>query len=248
MIRTETLDGWLITYQPAHAMLSTSLAAEWARLRPEPWTEVLVAVSQHDNGWAELDDAPTVLDDGTPRDFLHMALDAHLAMWERGIARARMQGLWPGLLVSHHATALYGGRAGSDSAIDDFLTTQQAQQRAWTEALGTDEAAVQRAYRMIALMDWFSLVLCLGRGQAEGEPVTLGKGPTEEPLTLRWLAPDRATVSPWPFAAPTLSVGVETLRLDTRTFATDAALRAALTAAPRFVRQWAIVAPTSANQ
>lgn len=231
-----------MTYQPAHALLSARLAAAWAGTRrfprPSPWPELLVAVGQHDVGWIAWEQEAKIDDGSMPRNFTDLALDDHLRIWRRGVALASHQGRFVGLMVSRHATALYGHREDEAPEIADFLAEQRALQTSLLELLGYEEEAVAEAYRMVRLMDWFSLALCMGRYE-EGD-VDLGAGPGGVDLTLVPLSDDRLTVTPWPFAVDSIDATVEARRLERRTFADDADLQAALRHADVVERRWQI--------
>ncbi|MCZ7569065.1 MAG: DUF3891 family protein [Ardenticatenaceae bacterium] len=240
MIRTPTPTGWLLTMQPAHALLSAQLAAAWGKADfppPPRRTETLVAVSQHDTGWVEWEEAPTLTDEGEPRDFMHMPLAEHLANWRRGIAYARHQGPWAGLLVSVHATSLYVART-EEPPIAAFIAEQQSSQAAWRVAAAATEEEIEEAYALLRATDWLSLVLCLDHHRDRGEPVDLGLGPAATRFTLHWQAVDQAAVTPWPFATSPLDVHVESLELDQKRFASETLYRTALAEAPRIERRW----------
>jgi Protein of unknown function (DUF3891) len=56
MIVTMTDSGWDVIHQPAHALLASKLAQHWKQSERSPfWTEVLVAIAQHDNHQRGLD-------------------------------------------------------------------------------------------------------------------------------------------------------------------------------------------------
>lgn len=240
MIRTPTATGWLLTMQPAHALLATQAVAAWGNegFTPPPRrAETLVAVSQHDVGWVEWEQAPTLTAEGEPRDFMHMPLEEHLANWRRGVAYARHQGAWTGLLVSRHATTLYEGRR-SEPDVAAFIARQQPLQAAWREVAGASEEEVAMAYAFVRWSDWLSLVLCMDHHRERGGPVELGVGPQGVAFTLHWRAEDRAAISPWPFQAARLDLHVESLRLDEKRFPDDASYRAAVESAARVERWW----------
>lgn len=226
--------------QPAHALLSAQVAAAWGNtdFAPPPRrTETLVAVGQHDVGWVEWEQAPTLTDDGGPRDFMHMPLDEHLANWRRGITYARHQGPWVGLLVSVHATSLYADRT-EEPAVAAFIAEQQPAQAAWRVAAAATEEEVEEAYALLRLTDWLSLVLCLDYRRERGDPVDLRLGPGGTRFTLHWRAVDYATVAPWPFATSPLDVHAESLQLNQQHFDDEASYRAALAQALRVTRRW----------
>jgi hypothetical protein len=110
MIR-RVMDGhWLCISQPEHARLAGAMAEAWGRppfLPPVPRTEVLQAVAEHDNGWAEWEAAPGLAPAaGGPFHFTEMPVADHLAIWRRGVQRMLERNPYAGLLVSMHGAAL----------------------------------------------------------------------------------------------------------------------------------------------
>lgn len=240
MIRTPTPTGWLLTRQPAHALLAAQFAAAWGNERvPQPprRVETLIAVSQHDAGWVTWEQAPTVTPEGEPRDFMHMPIAEHLANWRRGIAHARHQGPWIGLLVGCHATSLYAARA-DEPEIAAFLAEQKPLMTEWQAAAEASDAEIEEAYALLRFCDWLSLVLCLDRHREQGTPVDLGAGPGGIAFALHWRAVDRAAIDPWPFEPAHLDVEVESWRLDRKRFDDAAEYQTLLAQAPRVTRRW----------
>lgn len=242
MIRYPTETGWLIVYQPAHALLSGQLAAHWAGddqfPRPASWSELLVAVSQHDVGWVAWEQAAQIDEEGAPQNFTDLRVADHLAIWRRGVRYAGHQSSLLGVLVSRHATALYGHRREESPQIATFLDEQRRLQADLLKQLPYDQPYVDEAYQLIRLMDWLSLALCMGRAE-EGD-VELGAGPGGVALTLVPLDPTRITVRPWPFDVSRIEARVAAQRLTRRTFVDDAELQVALGAAETVYRRWMV--------
>src|ERR1700759_5091084 len=72
MIRTETVDGWLLITHPEHAALAGRFADAWGNddfPRPEPYAHVREAVYAHDDGWLARDGAPVITKQGKPSAF-----------------------------------------------------------------------------------------------------------------------------------------------------------------------------------
>ncbi len=241
MIVNPTEFGLEIIFQPAHALLSAQVAARttWAGVVPH-WWQTLVAVAQHDNGWHEWEQAPTLNGAGSPRNFTEMTPQDAIAQWRRGVGRGLHQGRWVGLLISRHATSLYEARRGEVAALDAFLDEQGAQQARWIEALGVTEGEVARAYDVVRWSDWFSLVLCWRRVPEDGSAISLGAGPDGQGYTMRRLDGERLTVEPWPFIEARFVVTVEARRLFHPTFEEASALKQALEGAEIQLKSWQI--------
>lgn len=244
MIRHPIDAGWLISYQPAHALLSGHLAAHWAGSgrfpRPDRWPELVIAVSQHDAGWVEWEQAPKIRDDGVPLTFTELDIADHLRIWRRGVAIGLHQSRFVGLMFSRHATRLYDHRRNESQTIADFLAEQHRLQNQLVGALGISPDDTGEAYNLVRLMDWFSLALCMERYR-DGA-VELGAGPGGIELTMEPLDDDRLVVHPWPFDVDVLTASVEARRLTQRTFANRDALQAALRDAEIVTRHWQLEA------
>ncbi len=240
MIRREAEQGWLVVPQPAHALHAALLVAHWAGTsafpRPEPWYEVLIAISQHDIGWVEWERAPRISPDGWPRNFTELDLEDHLAIWQRGVRWALVQSPFLAYMVSRHATTLYEHRRDEDTRVAAFLEEQRRVQEHLAARLPHPPAALDEAYRLLRLADWFSLALCMERYRSG--PVQLGVGPGGQRLELVPLPNGQLTVTPWPFNTDRVRTHVTAYRLQRRSFSGDAELRRALEGAETVILRW----------
>jgi len=222
--------------QPAHALLAGRLARAWGNgVFPAPWPhdEVVLAAEQHDVGMAAWDAEPELdPETGLPRSFFDMPLETHLALWSRAPWLALSQSRWAGLLVSMHGAFLYSHRA-EEPGVREFLDAQEALQRTLVESLGVTAEQAARNQRLLAAWDWFSLVLCLDR-----LPETV---PADQPVAVSRAGKkgDEVAVTPWPFSPDRLEVSVEG-RVLTDRFDDQAAMRAALYAAPWRTLTWTL--------
>lgn len=213
MLLRREADAVIVIGQPAHAWLSGQLARAWSP-RPEPWEEVCLAAEQHDAGMAEWDRSPKLNPEtGLPRSFLELELDDHLEIWWRAAPLVLQQSRYAALLVSMHGTALYERRNLDDERARAFLDGQRALQRRLMA--GFDAEQVRRNQRLIWTWDSLSLGLLL-----DWPPFDAGGIHVED-----------RTLDPWPFASPAITVKSEGRRLS-GTFDDEAAMRAALDAAP----------------
>lgn len=221
MIR-RALDGhWLCISQPEHARLAGAMAEAWGRppfLPPVPRTEVLQAVAEHDNGWAEWEAAPG-LDPaaGGPFHFTEMPVADHLAIWRRGVQRMLEQNPYAGLLVSMHGAALMRFRLdpaartpdAERAAVRTFLAEQERLQAALRQGLAmrsryreaVASARLTANFRILQFLDALSLLLCCGAGERQTfTAVPLGEGQRRTEIEF---TPDAegATLTPYPFSA-----------------------------------------------
>jgi len=229
--------------QPAHAWVSGQLARAWgndAFPAPSPREPVCLAAEQHDVGWADADLAPLLGGGGRPLSFLEYPRAEHVAIWRDAPRRLLAQSRYAALLVSLHGTSLYervdveAYEPPVAAAIRDYVAGQRALQDSL--AAGLDRGEVDRNRRLILAWDRLSLALCHGTATTlEAVPAVAGDA------TIR-VEPDGVATAgfvadPWPFAAERVVVGCEARRL-AGSFADEAALHAALAAAPWVPLRW----------
>ncbi|MDX1531421.1 MAG: DUF3891 family protein [Rhodothermales bacterium] len=237
--RTET--GWEIIYQRAHALLAAELIAPWAfSEEPERWTATLSATAQHDNGWQEWEAADRLTPVGTPRDFTETPVDDLVAQSERALQRARHQGLWCALLVSHHVSHLYEPKRDESAALDRLLDRQAAERKRWRKTLEVRAEEVEAAYALLLWGDTFSLALCQRHLPEDGRALELEPTPDGTRTFVARRADGTLGVDPWPYAADHFRVGTDTYRLDQLTFESDDDLAEALREAPVERRSWTV--------
>jgi hypothetical protein len=232
MIRRADGESWLLIGQPEHARAAGRMAEAWGAAGftlPEPATEVVLAVREHDNGWEEWEAAPDLNPEGLPRHFTEMSVAEHLSIWRRGIARLAARSPYAALLVSMHAAALHAGPLDADrdtpaarEAVADFLAEQRRFQGGQRVALlGHPQAAsqfseenIQAGFRLLQLCDYLSLRLCCTPDQRPLEltwPAAARGEPTR--LVLRPRSAARFRLVPYPFAACPLVLEVAARRV-----------------------------------
>lgn len=242
-------DGLLAIGQASHAWISGQLARVWGNdaFGPVvPREEVCLAAEQHDVGMAEWDLRPALdPESDRPRDFLHLPVATHLALWRAAPAKLLTQSAYAALLCSMHGAALQRFRdldALPPQDADDvraYLAEQRALQDELRAALGRDDAEVDRNQRLVWTWDALSLALCLDWAPYTQRDVPTAGGATE----LRLLPDDLGgghTVDPWPFVTDAVTVHAEGRLLPADRFAGEEELHAALRAAPLRRLQFAL--------
>lgn len=216
--------SFLLITQPDHARLARDIVSA---IRTEPALEtaardtVLFATLEHDNGWLEVDAAPTIdPSSGRPSDFINGPAQVKHELWPRGIRRAAHTDPRAGALVAEHALTVYNYRAaepdwqaffGSITALrDDLLRQIKA-------AEGPARHAFAEQYRCVRLGDVFSLQFCNGWTDPHD---TFGYRATLEQNHL--------LVAPDPFGGAVVPLRVMARRIPARRYASDADLRAAM--------------------
>lgn len=220
-------DSWLLIRQPDHAALAAHVLTHWtADGLPDRATRavLLEATREHDCGWADEDDAPTVnVETGDPWDFIHLPAGRRQAVWSRAVDLLADRP-HVAALVAHHAVTAYA-RYDGDPAWRDFFTTMSNARDSRVAALAARTDGVSfdsflRDYASLRAADLISLALCHGwqdrfeldyyKGEMDGSTLTL---------------------TPDPFGGATVPWHVPARRIPRRPYATDGALRDAVAAA-----------------
>lgn len=251
MLHREDPEGLIVITQPVHAWVAAQLARNWGNARFgmfAPWEEVCLGAEQHDVGMTAWDRAPTLNPKtGRPYSFMNMPTREHVRGWADAGPQALVQGRYTALLTSLHGTGLYERyhdftRDTPDEAraARDYLNAEYAFQEELLATLRADpiyapyatEEVMTRNRRLVTVWDRLSLALCHG----VREPLSVPDVPTAaDPVTLALAPlngdPLHVTVDPWPFREETVRLVCEGRRLP-ETFTDEAAMRAALAAAP----------------
>lgn len=210
----------LIT-QSDHAALAGRIMEHWASLGVAGRRDsILRAVREHDNGWREPDAAPSVDPaTGAILDFIGIATAVKQGVWRRcldGVSDAP----WTAALVAQHAISVYD-RFRGDPAWDVFFADMEAARTSFLASAGLAMESLVRDYVYVRLGDLASLAFC----NAWSEPQMLG------PWTIRLLDGRNLLVEPNPFVHD-VPIAVDARALPLTPFASDAALAAAMHAAP----------------
>ncbi|MGC2223692.1 MAG: DUF3891 family protein, partial [Methylocella sp.] len=180
LLRRDGLDVIAVP-QPSHAWLSGQMARAWGNRRfaaPTPYDEVCLAAGQHDIGRLDWEMRPA-LDAGTglPQEFFRVPSELHIAIWRKGVRRARVFGRYPALLVSLHADTIYArhfdfAKASPENAeaVRDFLDEQRRFQARTAASMQADPKlakqpspeTIEHNRLLIAALDRMSLEICWG--------------------------------------------------------------------------------------
>jgi hypothetical protein len=248
--------------QTTHALMAADFCRHWGNAdfaKPSPYSVVMCAIAQHDNGWYEWEAAPELDVAGAPLAFIPGPSYAEkLPIWQRGIDRAAAQHPYMGLLVSRHAMLLYSGdlaRLAGDElrATEAFVAKQEQWANKVRLALAGDaelhhaasETVLMSHTRLLQFGDSCSLQVVMPWSSERlfpHSPVDFAGSYT--PITLRWAAQEM-TFDPWPFGVDHFTVTVQGSLLDQQTFPSNAAYRAALAAAPLHSLTWHVAPQNS---
>ena len=231
MIVRDEAGTFLLITQPDHARLAERIGAA---MRSEPALDtadreaILLAIREHDNGWAEVDAEPEVEPaTSRPRDFMTGSARIKYDLWLRGITRAAQMDPHAGALVAEHALTVYAyRRADADWQVffDSVTPIRDDLLKQIGMLTGEARETFQRQYRCVQLADAFSLQFCGGW--------------TDNSSTLEYQAVmrgDALLISPDPFDGATIPLQVLGRRIAAQRYKSDGDVRAAVAAAPVLV-------------
>ncbi len=152
----------LIVTQNDHAHFAGELLSLWRAggLPDHPRRrELLFAAREHDNGWREIDSAPSCDPNGRPIDFTAVSREVRWRVWRLGTRRYLEREPWAALLIVRHARHLHRAHR-SDPAWAEVLEEWRELESELMESAGASEAEVAEDYRWIELTDLLSLAAC----------------------------------------------------------------------------------------
>ena len=237
MIVNQAEEGWNIIFQRSHALLAGKIAMQWkVDKRPEPWTDVISAIIDHDDGQRDWQDRKHLTEAGAPLDFTCQEPDITQA--KKTVANARYRSRWIALLTSMHTLALYERLRNTDKDITKFLDEQQRYQKKLRRNLGIRKAEVETIYRFVFFCDACSLVLCKEEVPKNGNQLELAVTPGQQAAYIFYQGDEHVSVAPWPFEKASFTVEVDVFQLKQLSFKDDQDLYKALDQAEVFARQW----------
>jgi len=110
----------MLALQVDHSAVAGFLAAHWGNsvfAEPNPYTSVVLAAQEHDNGWREWEVKPSTLnDEGYPLDYHDGSIKylgkLRLDFYQRGVNHVLERDPYAGLLVLMHGVGLMNGGYG----------------------------------------------------------------------------------------------------------------------------------------
>jgi len=208
----------LLITQPDHAHLAGRIMAECAALRAHPRREtILLAVREHDAGWA-VEDANPHVDPalGTVLDFVHAGDEVRQGVWPRAVSMLAERDAWAAALVAQHAITVYA-RLRERGEWRAFFAEMRALRDALVLRTGGTLDELDADYVFVRLGDLISLSFCTGSNDltqfGEWSVTRLG---------------NRVEVSPDPFGGAQLPVSVVAMEVPARKYRSDDELREVL--------------------
>lgn len=209
----------LIT-QPDHAALARRIMEHCVPLRAsERHESILLAVGEHDNGWRELDEAPSVDAHGRVIDFIAAPTRPKQQVWVRGVNRVARDP-YAAALIAQHAAFVYD-RFRQDAEWSAFFTEMEALRDDLRRRTDTAHEDLLRDYAYVRVGDLISLTFCTAWIDEQ----------RHEDWTVRRDGDD-VHVTPELFDSATIRFEVGALELPDRAFASNDDFRHALAEAP----------------
>lgn len=153
----------LLITQPDHAHLAGRIMSHASALAQHPRRDpILLAVTEHDNGWAAEDTKPHVDPElGTVLDFIHAANEVRQGVWPRGVAALAERQPWAAALVAQHALTVYA-RLRDSGEWRDFFGRMTALRDELVLRTGGRLEDLEADYVYVRLGDLISLSFCTG--------------------------------------------------------------------------------------
>lgn len=259
MIVQEEGDQLILIRQTDHAVLSGFFAREWGNdlfQRPEPFQSLLLAASEHDNGWRDWELQPEI-DPKTrlPFSFMSLPTDMHIELYQRGIERVVKSDRYAGLLVSMHASGLYDRaratipgfsakyvKSTETEQVGGFLQGLKLQQLRLKVDLRADASTKEFAQdklleansRRLEALDRLSLYFCMSSvpHDATFDSVPVDDQGSEVDWELRPVGPNAVSLGPYPFRREPLQVSILARRVPKRLYANSLDFQKTLARAP----------------
>jgi len=211
--------------QPAHAALAATLMTYWDEdhfpASPRK-SSILHAVQQHDNGWAEVDEA-LVVDPATGQllDFVQLPDAFKRETSLRGIERLASDP-YAAALVAQHRLHVYRRYTENPEWCDIFPTMKEARD-SYLRASGAGSLdQLLQDYKLLRAGDLASLAFCCET--KETDPDGCGYAMRLDGTSL--------LLDPDPFGGKTFDFEVEAKEIEAQSFADEAEARRVVAAAP----------------
>jgi len=236
MIVNYTEGGWEIVTQRAHGLLAAQIAQQWKySARTKRWTELLMAIAEHDDAQIELERDNLLTPEGGPLDFKMKVFEQRHCTQTMDFALSKSR--YIALLCSMHLDFVYGAECLHHAQGRAFLQEQKKLQKRWQKELGMSLAEAQRDYRLLEWCDALSLLLCQRENQPEARAVEISKGPDNRNHQLMQLTDQTLTVRPWSFESSGFEVSFETRLIPQLAFK-NAGFRSAFLKAEVVEKRW----------
>jgi len=163
MIAVEEESSLLLITQGDHAHFAAELLSlcRFPELADHPRRPALLeATREHDNGWREIDAAPSIdPDSGEPHTFRTLPDRERRELWLRASDRFRDEDPYVALLITEHALALHRQFAGQGSWTE-WLVQIEGRRSELLDETDCPEEALATDYDLLRFADLSSLAAC----------------------------------------------------------------------------------------
>nr|WP_199156767.1 DUF3891 family protein [Pedobacter sp. ASV2] len=215
MIVNYTTDGWEVITQRSHALLAAKICGEWKiRDRSSRWTELLIAVAEHDDIFNELERGPLINEKGGPVDFkmTKFNLEASRKLMDMAVTKSS----FIALLTAKHISFTHG----EESKASAFLATLNEQKKVWMKSAAINEVELGNAYELLEFCDAFSLLICQNLVPPEQRSLEISTGPGKRVYYFAEIQGE-LVVDPWPFEAESFELSYEYRLIGKLSFSSD---------------------------
>lgn len=257
MIRRMVGNRFFLIAQDDHAKLAGKLAGHWGNdrfSRPDPMESTILGTTLHDCGWPLHDLAPTLNNNGLPRDVFETPRGIALRVWTASVNQAAGRDAYAELLVSLHVLFLSIHATISDP-VDRFeINKFQHQQVELQEKLrrrlrlrtdlplklgmaddpsDNQEQWLRLNFRLLQALDLISLAMCCTQPPFSKTREVWDR-PDGIPVSLTMNRVDERTVrvSPWPFDQPFIELEVPYRAVEARQYEDEEAFQQEFAAVP----------------
>ncbi len=241
MIRRETNGGWILIAQNDHAELSGRVMSLWGNqdfVEPEPYDEVLFAISSHDSGWRDWDSEPKVnKENGYPANFTEMSPYDQSNIWSKCYRSSVKEHPYASALIALHFSKFNRSNLRKDPDNQQLKLLLLDMDEVISRELGFNilnlnseqiPEEVKVNLKILQIGDIISLTLCHGWRSIEitETPINYGGGKT----TLKMESEDglNYVLNPYPFKESSLKFQITGKILDKKSFSDDKDLRNSL--------------------
>ncbi len=208
--------------QDRHAHISGTLAGAWRRdlfLMQEQFNKVGLAITQHDRGWADLDEHILLhYETNKPLSFVDYPIKKKIDAYTQGVDEMEAIDEYSALLMSLHYTSFFRGKI--DRIGCEFTNKEEKRQRRLHSHFSFDDREKQGLhfhFQLLQLCDNLSLYVCMNEWGVKKEQevlwfqdgfpqqlVPLGN----EKIQAQWQSEHEVFLNPFPFYKDEITVSI----------------------------------------
>ena len=202
MIVNKTHDGFRIIFHSAHGLLAGKIANELLpSLRPEPWFETLIAVTDHDDRQLNFKEKEYLSGLGMPIDFKDEKPTVYqiLKRIKRITKEAKNKSSWTRLLISFHIEFLYGHLLKSSVYLKQFFDEEFKIRKTILKLYKIGDAKAKESYEFLRFCDRLSLILCKDETPELGRLLEINTSINNIRYFVKSNEDDSIIIEPWIF-------------------------------------------------